>query len=102
MSDNRVRTTKVLLIAEDEQGVSRCVNLTGLTVDLVIPAPKADGGTADLRRRLAEAVEGLEFYADEKSYARQGRNRSKVQEDKGDLARDTLAAIRGEPNDKPN
>jgi len=92
--EERKSVSKILLIAEDEQGVSRCISLAGMTVELVIHAPKADGGTADLKRRLAEAVEGLEFYADPGSYARQGRNRSKVQEDKGDVARDTLAAIK--------
>jgi hypothetical protein len=94
MPENRVRTSEVLLIAKDETGTARCINLTGVTVELVIPAPKADGGTADLKRRLAEAVECIEFYADEKGYARRGRGQSKVQADGGGLARDTLAAIR--------
>ena len=92
--EERKRLSEVMLIAKDENGVARCISLTGVTVELTIPAPKAAGDTSDLKQLLAEAREGLEFYADEKSYARQGRNRSKVQEDKGDLARDTLAAIR--------
>jgi hypothetical protein len=92
--EERKSLSEVLLIAKDEKGEARVINLSGLTIELVIPAPKADGGTADLKRRLAEAVEGLEFYADPNSYARHGRNRSKAQEDKGDIARDTLEAIK--------
>jgi hypothetical protein len=92
--EERKSVSKILLIAEDEQGVSRCISLAGMTVELVIHAPKADGGTADLRRRLTEAVECIEFYADENGYARRGRGKSKVQADGGDVARDTLAAIK--------
>jgi hypothetical protein len=89
------RARKVLLIAEDEQGVSRCISLAGVTVELTIPAPKADGGTADLKRRLAEAVECIEFYADKGGYSGQGRGRSpsKVMQDRGNIARDTLKVI---------
>jgi hypothetical protein len=100
--EERKSLSEVLLIAKDEKGEARVINLSGLTIELVIPAPKADGGTADLKRRLAEAVEGLEFYADPKSHAQRGRNRSKVHADKGDLARDTLAAIREPENTDKN
>lgn len=94
------RLSEVLLIAKDERGEARVINLTDIAIEIVIPAPKADGGTADLKQRLAEAREGLEFYADAKNYAQRGRNRSKVQEDKGDVARDTLEAIKGS-EDRP-
>jgi hypothetical protein len=98
--EERKSLSEVLLIAKDDTGEARCVNLTGIAIEIVIPAPKAHSGTADLMRRLAEAVEGLEFYADKKGYARRGRGQSKVQADGGDVARDTLEAIRENEHDK--
>jgi hypothetical protein len=87
------KLSEVLLIAKDQSGEERVINLIGLAIELIVPAPKASGCTADFERRLAEAREGLEFYADAKNYDRGGRNQSKAQEDRGDIARDTLEAI---------
>jgi len=92
-----------MLIGRDDTGQPRAIDLRGMTIELVVPAPKADGGTADLQRRLAEteerlneAREGLEFYADRASYARKGRGKSRVENDAGAVATDTLKAISGE------
>lgn len=92
--EERQKLSEVFLIAKDDHGEARCINLSGLKVELVIPAPKADGGTADLKRLLSEAREGLEFYADQAGYARKGRRKSKIDADGGDVARDTLAAVK--------
>lgn len=90
----RQRLTETLLIARDSAGHPRVVDLSGITIELVIPAPKAHSGTADLERRLAEAREGLQFYADQAGYKGPGRGkRSAIQEDAGAIARDTLEAI---------
>ena len=85
--------SEVLLIAKDESGESRLINLSGVTIEMRIPAPSS-GDVAELERRLAEAREGLQFYADPVTYKRQGRGKSEIQNDSGDIARDTLTAIR--------
>ena len=56
--------SEVLLIGRDSLGHPRVVDLSSLKIELVVPAPKAHGGSGDPERRLAEARAGLEFYAD--------------------------------------
>lgn len=96
-----------MLIGRDDAGQTRAIDLRGLTIELAIPAPKADGGTADLTRRLAEseqrlaeAREGLEFYADAESYKRKGRGKTNIENDAGAIARDTIKAIIGSEDSK--
>ena len=50
--------SEVLLIGRDSLGHPRVVDLSSLKIELVVPAPKAHGGSGDLERRLAEARAG--------------------------------------------
>ena len=88
------RLSEVLLIAKDQSGEARVINLSGLTIELAVPAPDTNASTAGIEKRLTEALKGLEFYADEKNYQQQGRQKSIVLNDNGDVARDTLKAIK--------
>jgi hypothetical protein len=88
------RLSEVLLIAKDQSGEARVINLSGLTIELAVPAPEACGEIEEIERRLDEARKGLEFYADAKSYQQQGGHIPKVLNDGGDIARDTLKAIK--------
>lgn len=99
----RSHLTQTLLIGRDTSGNPRVIDLNGITIELVVPAPKVEGGIADLQRRLAEtesrlneAREGLEFYSDPASYARKGRGKSRIENDAGAVATDTLKAISGD------
>lgn len=67
------RLIEVLLIGRDHSGQPRVIDLSGITIELVVPAPQATGGTSDLARRLQEAHRALEHYATEDEAGRIAR-----------------------------
>jgi hypothetical protein len=92
---NNHRLSEVLLIAKDQSGEAQVINLSGLTIELAVPARGSCGEIEEIERRLVEARKGLEFYADAKNYQQQGGHISEVLNDGGDIARNTLKAFKG-------